>query len=77
MRMRVVMESNRDTAGWGLIGTVIAFATSSYVLEQLMTASLVAGAGWLGSYFTKKVYLYLGHLVTRWWKNRKTKSNNQ
>jgi hypothetical protein len=77
MRLIEMMEEHRDTAGWGLLGTVTALFMYSDVLEQVATAALVAGAGWMGSYILKKLVTYLEGLITNWWKNRKMKSNNQ
>lgn len=71
------MEHNKDTAGWGLIGAVIAYAMSSHLIEQLSTAALVAGSGCLGHYIVKKIVTYLEGMITRWKENRKNKSNKE
>lgn len=72
-----MMEENRDTAGWGIIGTLWAiFATvSPTVLQQIGTAALIAGGGWLGSYTMKKIVTYLEGRVDRWKEDRKNKTN--
>lgn len=76
MRLTDVMESNRDTAGWGIIGTVWAMATASPSLfEKMGVAMLVAGAGWLGSYIIKKLITYGEAKVRRWLRRRRHKPN--
>lgn len=77
MRLIEMMEENRDTAGWGLLGTVTALFMYVDLMEAMATAALVAGSGFLGSYAIKKLVTYLEDLVTKWWKNRKTKNNKE
>lgn len=73
MGIRKIMEGNRDTAGWGFIGTAMAFFMSSGIWNQIVTATLIAGSGCLASYIVKKIVIYLEDLVKNWWDKRKTK----
>ena len=70
------MEENRDTAGWGIIGTVWAmFMASPSLGEKMAVAAMVAGAGWLGSYIVKKLITYGEAKVRRWLRRRRNKPN--
>lgn len=76
MRLTTVMESNRDTAGWGIIGSVWALSSASpTLLEKMIVAALVAGAGWLGSYIVKKLITYGEAKIRYWFGRRKSKTN--
>lgn len=76
MRLTEIMESNRDTAGWGIIGSVWALSSASPSLfEKMMVAALVAGAGWLGSYIVKKLITYGEAKIRYWFECRKSKTN--
>ena len=77
MRLTSIMEGNRDTAGWGIIGSVWALSSASpSLMEKMLVAALVAGAGWLGSYIVKKLITYGEAKIRYWFERRKqTKTN--
>lgn len=77
MRIRQMIEQNKDIGGWGFIGMVAAFANWSDVITMIFTALIVAAASCLGGYIMKKIIAYGESLVKSGWNTRKTKNNNQ
>lgn len=71
MRIKKIMIENRDTAGWGIVGTVSAFLTSSQIIYQMATAIAVAAAGTLASYVTRELVRYIHRRVKAWLETRK------
>lgn len=70
------MEENRDTAGWGIVGTVWAMMIATPTLmQQIGTAALVAGTGWLASYIMKRLVIYGEGQFNLWRENRKKTKN--
>jgi len=57
--MRVaVLEHNRDTTGWGVVGLILALMTSPDLLMQAAVVVLFPAIGWMIMYFLKRELTY-------------------
>lgn len=74
MRIRRLMENNKDTAVWGGVAAMLGLVFASAELErQFLVIVVFPMLGWFGVYILKKMVTYVEGLVTSWWENRKTK----
>jgi hypothetical protein len=74
MRIRELMENNKDTAAWGGVAAILGLVFYSTELErQFLVIVVFPMLGWLAVYLLKTIVTYVEGVVTDWWKNRKTK----
>lgn len=58
MRLKGVMEQNRDTTGWGIVGLILGLLTSPDLIVQAVVAILFPTIGWTLLYFVKREITY-------------------
>jgi hypothetical protein len=71
------MEDNKETTTWTGVGVAVGWMSANHLWEQVLNAIIISVVGWFSLYLFKNLVTYLESLAKNWWKNRKTKDNNQ
>lgn len=58
MTARVMLEQNKDTTGWSVVGLILGLVSSNDLLIQAIIVILFPTIGWLVHYFVKREVIH-------------------